>query len=42
MVCCLWTEECDKLTKEEIDNCLDNGEGVGCLATPISETQKGE
>ncbi len=37
MVCYSWTKECDTLTEEQIDNCVCNGEDVGCTARPIKE-----
>ena len=39
MVCNEWTEYCNKMTQEQIDNCVINGEGVGCLAKPLTSDQ---
>tara|TARA_B100001964_G_C14240746_1_gene604881 strand:- start:1684 stop:1812 length:129 start_codon:yes stop_codon:yes gene_type:complete len=40
MVCYSWTEKCNELTKEEINSCVCNGEGVGCLAIAIKKAKE--
>lgn len=40
MVCPQWTENCDEMSEEDVDNCMHNNDGIGCLAIPIPNMEE--